>query len=153
MHALGPIITLSAPLADGRDAHLVAELEHDVPVDADQPMELLADATIVLDGDQQRARQLRGTGEKLVVDRELFPDPIEVRDPLHPEHLLHLIPDRRAILEEKRHAVTDRHPPRPLVGDDAAANHVAMARISLTAEDILERDRAHHGSDPSALPS
>src|SRR5437667_117422 len=113
----------------------------------------IPDPALVLDRDEQRARQVRGTGQQLVVDRQLFPRPVEVRDPLHPEHLLHLIPDRRAILEEERHAVTYGYPPHLFVGDDAAANRVATARIALPSEDILERDRPHHAVESSVLPS
>src|SRR5439155_26668948 len=107
----------------------------------------------VVTGDQRRARQVRGTGWRLVVDRQLLSDPVELRDPLHPGHLLHLIPEGGATLEENRHAVTDRHPPRLLVGNDAAADRVPMARIPVTTEDVLEGDRPHHAADRSALPS
>ena len=153
LHGRELLVGVPSPLEHARDARGGAHLEPDMPVDAHQPLELVAHPARVVDRDEKRARQLRGTGEKLVVDRQLFPHPLEVCDPLHPEHLLHLIPDRRAILEEERHAVTHRYPPRLLVGDDAATNRVATARIALAAEDILERDWPHHAVESSVRPS
>ena len=62
LHGRELLVGLSPALEDARDPRPVAQLESDVPVDTDQPLELLADAALVVDGDQQRARQVRGTG-------------------------------------------------------------------------------------------
>src|SRR2546428_27479 len=94
-----------------------------------------------------------GDGRVGQIRREARAHRLRPRCPHPLEHLLHLTPARRATLEEEGHAVPHASPPHLLVGDDAAANRVATARIALPSEDILERDRPHHAVESSVLPS
>src|SRR5437773_2099966 len=135
------------PRLEGRrHAELAAHLERHVLVDADEAVQLLPEPALLLDLDEQRRRELPGSGEERVVDRELLADGVQVGDPLDPEHLLRLIPDRGAVLEQEGEPVAHRHPPGLLVGDDAAPDGVALgARPRHEPQGItrLEADLLH----------
>src|SRR5256885_1343614 len=90
------------PRLEGRrHAELAANLERHVLVDTDEAVQLLPEPALLLDLDEQRRRELPGSGEERVVDRELLADGVQVGDPLDPEHLLRLIPDRGPVLEQE----------------------------------------------------
>ena len=88
--------------AEARAAAPSPSTQRDVLVDADQPVELGADARLLLDLDEERGRELALAGHQLVVDVELVLHLRGLVDALDLEHLLHLEAQRLAILEEQR---------------------------------------------------
>ncbi len=126
---------------------------HTCSVDPDQLRELLADARLVGDLDQQGRRQLRGPGQERVVHRELLTDRIQVGDVLDPDHLLRLVPHRGPIFEEQRDVIPDRDATAALVLDDPAADGLAHHSVALTTQYLLEADGFHGRHTGSDLPS
>ena len=56
LHARDLLVGLPPGFEHTGDARIAADFETDVPVDADESLELLADPALVVDRDEQRAR-------------------------------------------------------------------------------------------------
>src|SRR6185369_11750561 len=137
-----PLLGLAPVLEHGGDAALADE-QREMPIEPDEPPELLAHALLLAELDEQRRREVALAGQELVVDCELLADRVEIRHALDPEHLLRLVPDRRPILEEQAQPVADRHAARPLVGNHTPPDRLAGFAVSLAADDVVETDRPH----------
>jgi hypothetical protein len=119
-----------------------------VLVDADQAVELGADARRLRDLDEQRGRELALAGHQLVVDVELVLDARRIADLLDAQHLLYLEAQRLAVLEEQRHLLADCEAPTLLVGDQRAPVVVAHLGVGLEPGDLLAAQRLHGPPSP-----
>src|SRR5262249_26794311 len=88
--------------------------------------------------------------QQLVVRLELVLDSRRVRDPLGPEHLLHLVPDGPVILEQQRDVGAHVDAPGCLRRDDLAPDIVAHPLVGREVEDLAALDGLHVGAS-SAL--
>src|SRR4030095_3631708 len=145
-------VALATPLEDTRHA-LARNVEPDVAVDAAQLLQLLADPRLLGDLDRERRRQLGLAWEQRTVDGQLGAHGVQVGDVLHPEHLLRLVPNRRAVLEQEAHPVADPHATAALVLDDAPPDRGTLGTVARAPKQILEPDRVDAHRAASVRPS
>jgi hypothetical protein len=131
-----------AGVENARDA-LAGDVEPDVAMDAAEPSQVITYPLRLRDLDEKCRRQLRGARQESAVDRQLVADGVEIRDVLHPDHLLRLVPDGGAILEQEADAIPHTHPAGALVLDDAPPDGVALGAVALAAQEIVEPDHFH----------
>ena len=127
---------------------LRAQLERDVLVDADQPVELGSDPLGIGDFHEERGGELAFAGHQFVVHVELVLDLVRVRNALHPQHLLHLEAQGLAVLEEQRHVLSDGQTSLALVGDDGVAVGAAQRVVGVEPDHVLEGQELHVPPSP-----
>ena len=104
---------------------------------------------------KQRARQLAGVGDQLVVGLDLVRDLLVAQHPLGARHLLHLPAHRVGVLEQDREDRSERDAARALHLDDARAE-ARRARVRRRAGRRCRRRSAcarHSSSIPYARAS
>jgi hypothetical protein len=118
-------------------------MQHDVLVESDQSVELLASVGFGRNLEEEGCRQLGVAGQKSVVDLDLLVDALVAGDVLGAAHLFDLKDQRVAILEDQGNAVANRDAAVALELDDALAQVVAEAGVERRALDVTSSNESH----------
>jgi hypothetical protein len=115
---------------------------------ADELVKLLTALVEVRDLDEERPAELAGARQEVVVGPDLVGDRRGLDDPLGADHLVDLVEDRLAVLEEERQVRRQEDAPTVLDGEDPLLDPRTRGLVLPERQDVGADDALHFTSSP-----